>query len=102
VLRRNLKTYRYRFARVVNLLLEKNVSCKGLPFASALNKFEALASHDTMIEVSGCLNTLACSLMKIANDIRLLASKLLFYNRRIAIVFYDLMIKVVHDVGWVK
>jgi fumarate hydratase class II len=47
---------------------------KGLPFKSARNKFEALASHDTMAEVHGALNTLACSLMKIANDIRLLGS----------------------------
>jgi hypothetical protein len=47
---------------------------EGLPFVSAPNKFEALASHDTLVEVSGSLNTLACSLMKIANDIRLLAS----------------------------
>lgn len=42
----------------------------GLPFVSAPNKFEALASHDGMVEVSGSLNVLACSLMKIANDIR--------------------------------
>ncbi|KAL7676268.1 hypothetical protein ACOME3_002524 [Neoechinorhynchus agilis] len=46
----------------------------GLPFKSAPNKFEALATHDTMVEVSGQLNTLAVSLMKIANDIRLLGS----------------------------
>jgi fumarate hydratase class II len=45
-----------------------------LKFTSAPNKFESLASHDTLVEVSGSLNTLACSLMKIANDIRLLAS----------------------------
>ncbi|CAF0883731.1 unnamed protein product [Rotaria sordida] len=45
-----------------------------LPFVDAPNKFEALATHDTMVEVSGALNTLAVSLMKIANDIRLLAS----------------------------
>jgi len=45
-----------------------------LPFESAPNKFEALACHDTLIEVSGALNTLACSFMKIANDIRLLSS----------------------------
>jgi fumarate hydratase class II len=47
---------------------------KDLKFTSAPNKFESLASHDTLVEVSGSLNTLACSLMKIANDIRLLAS----------------------------
>jgi fumarate hydratase class II len=46
----------------------------GLPFSSAANKFEALASHDTMVEVSGALNVLAASFMKIANDIRLLSS----------------------------
>ncbi|XP_049875366.1 fumarate hydratase, mitochondrial-like isoform X2 [Pectinophora gossypiella] len=46
----------------------------GIPFETAPNKFEALAAHDTMVEVSGALNTIACSLMKIANDIRFLAS----------------------------
>ncbi|MGQ0558386.1 MAG: class II fumarate hydratase [Sphingosinicella sp.] len=46
----------------------------GLPFTSAPNKFEALAAHDTMVELSGALNTLAVSLTKIANDIRLLGS----------------------------
>lgn len=46
----------------------------GLPFVTAPNKFEALASHDAMVEVSGALNVIACSLMKIANDIRFLAS----------------------------
>lgn len=45
-----------------------------LPFVSAPNKFEALAAHDSMVEVSGALNVLAVSLMKIANDIRFLAS----------------------------
>lgn len=45
-----------------------------LPFTSAPNKFEALASHDAMVEISGVLNTIAVSLNKIANDIRLLAS----------------------------
>lgn len=45
-----------------------------LPFVSAPNKFEALAAHDAMVEVHGALNTVACSLMKIANDIRFLAS----------------------------
>lgn len=45
-----------------------------LPFITAENKFEALAAHDALVEVSGALNTLAVSLMKIANDIRLLAS----------------------------
>lgn len=46
----------------------------GYPFTSASNKFEALASNDTMVEVSGVLNVIATSFMKIANDIRLLAS----------------------------
>ncbi|KAK5584026.1 hypothetical protein RB653_005633 [Dictyostelium firmibasis] len=46
----------------------------GLPFKTAPNKFEALAAHDAMVEVSGALNTVAVSLMKIANDIRLLGS----------------------------
>jgi len=45
-----------------------------LPFVSAPNKFEALASNDTMVEVSGALNVIAVSFMKIANDIRLLGS----------------------------
>jgi fumarate hydratase class II len=45
-----------------------------LPFVTAENKFEALAAHDAMVEVSGALNVLAGSLMKIANDIRLLGS----------------------------
>jgi len=46
----------------------------GLPFVTANNKFEALASHDALVTFSGVLNTLAVSLNKIANDIRLLAS----------------------------
>ena len=46
----------------------------GLPFVSAPNKFEALAAHDALVEVSGALNVLAVSLMKIANDIRLMGS----------------------------
>lgn len=45
-----------------------------LPFVSAENKFEALAAHDALVEVSGALNSVAVSLMKIANDIRLLGS----------------------------
>jgi fumarate hydratase class II len=44
------------------------------PFVSAENKFEALAAHDAMVEASGALNTIAVSLMKIANDMRLLGS----------------------------
>lgn len=45
-----------------------------LPFVTAKNKFEALASHDALVEVSGALNSVAVSLMKVANDIRLLGS----------------------------
>jgi len=46
----------------------------GLPFRSAANKFEALASHDTLIEVHGAFNATAVALMKIANDIRLMGT----------------------------
>lgn len=46
----------------------------GIPFVSGPNKFEMLAAHDAMVEVSGALNVIAVSLMKIVNDIRLLAS----------------------------
>lgn len=46
----------------------------GLPFVTAENKFEALAAHDAIVEVSGALNTVAVSIMKVANDIRFLAS----------------------------
>jgi fumarate hydratase class II len=46
----------------------------GLPFRSAPNKFEALAAHDAVVQASGALKTVAASLMKIANDIRLLGS----------------------------
>jgi fumarate hydratase class II len=46
----------------------------GLPFVTAPNKFEALAAHDAIVELSGALNVLAVSLFKIANDIRLLGS----------------------------
>ncbi|HET6722909.1 MAG TPA: class II fumarate hydratase [Chitinophagaceae bacterium] len=46
----------------------------GLPFITAENKFEALAAHDAIVESHGALKTIAVSLMKIANDIRLLSS----------------------------
>ncbi len=46
----------------------------GLPFVTADNKFEALAAHDALVELSGALNSMAVSCMKIANDIRFLAS----------------------------
>ncbi len=46
----------------------------GLPFITAENKFEALAAHDAIVEAHGALKTVAVSLMKIANDVRMLAS----------------------------
>jgi len=46
----------------------------GLPFITAANKFEALAAHDAIVEAHGALKTVAVSLMKIANDIRMLSS----------------------------
>jgi fumarate hydratase class II len=46
----------------------------GLPFVTAPNKFEALAAHDAMVNFSGVLKTIAASLFKIANDLRLLGS----------------------------
>ncbi len=57
----------------------KNVAAQiakltGLPFITAPNKFESLAAHDAIVESHGALKTVACSLFKIANDIRLLAS----------------------------
>ncbi|MHC4694427.1 MAG: class II fumarate hydratase [Planctomycetota bacterium] len=53
---------------------KKIADLTGLPFVTAPNKFEALAAHDTMVETSGALKTLAVSLTKIANDIRWLSS----------------------------
>ncbi|HNL07168.1 MAG: class II fumarate hydratase [Chitinophagales bacterium] len=53
---------------------QKIAEYTGLPFVTAPNKFEALAAHDGIVTASGALKTLAVSLMKIANDIRLLAS----------------------------
>ena len=49
-------------------------SYTGLPFVTAPNKFESLAAHDAQVELSGQLKTVAASLMKIANDVRLLGS----------------------------
>jgi len=46
----------------------------GFPFVTAANKFEALAAHDAIVEAHGALKTIAVSLMKIANDIRMLSS----------------------------
>lgn len=59
------------FANMIAEELSKSIY---YPLLSAKNKFESIASHDVLIEVSGVLNTLAVSVMKIANDIRLLAS----------------------------
>ena len=53
---------------------ENIASITGLPFKSASNKFEAVATQDSIVELSGSLKTLAASLFKIANDIRWLAS----------------------------
>lgn len=53
---------------------EKIAELTSLPFKTAENKFEALAAHDAIVETSGALKTLAVSLMKIGNDIRMLAS----------------------------
>ena len=55
-------------------IAQKIAEDSGLPFCSAPNKFEALAAHDSLIELSGALNVVAASLNKIANDIRLLGS----------------------------
>jgi fumarate hydratase class II len=53
---------------------DKIAQITGLPFTSAPNKFEALAAHDAMVFSHGAINTVAASLFKIANDIRLLGS----------------------------
>src|SRR4051812_36116927 len=56
-------------------LFAKKVSeITSIPFTTAENKFEAMAAHDAIVEASGAANTIAVSLMKIANDIRLLGS----------------------------
>jgi fumarate hydratase class II len=56
------------------LVAKKIAELTGLPFVTAPNKFEALAAHDAMVELSGSLKRLAVSLMKIGNDIRMLSS----------------------------
>lgn len=56
------------------LVAKKITELTGFPFITAPNKFEAIAAHDAMVETSGALKTIAVSLMKIANDIRLLGS----------------------------
>lgn len=53
---------------------ERVAAITGLPFRTAPNKFEALAAHDAVVEMSGALRVAAVSLFKIANDIRLLGS----------------------------
>ena len=57
-----------------DLVAEKIAGFTGHPFRSAENKFEALAAHDALVETHGALKQMAVSLMKIANDVRLLAS----------------------------
>jgi fumarate hydratase, class II len=56
------------------LVAKKIAELTGLPFVTAPNKFESLAAHDAMVEVSGALKRLAVSFMKILNDLRVLAS----------------------------
>src|SRR3954468_2902685 len=56
------------------LVAKKIAELTGLPFVTAENKFEALAAHDGIVEAHGALKTVAVSLMKIANDIRMLSS----------------------------
>jgi fumarate hydratase class II len=56
------------------LVAEKIAKLSGHPFVTAPNKFEALAAHDGMVETHGALKQIAVSLMKIANDIRMLSS----------------------------
>ena len=56
------------------LVAKKIAEFTGLPFVTAKNKFEALAAHDAMVELSGALKRSSVSLMKIANDIRMLSS----------------------------
>lgn len=56
------------------LVAKKIAELTGYPFITAPNKFEALAAHDAMVELSGALKRAAVSLMKVANDIRMLSS----------------------------
>jgi len=56
------------------LVAKKIAELTDMPFVTAPNKFEALAAHDAMVELSGALKRLAVSLMKIGNDIRMLSS----------------------------
>lgn len=58
-----------------DVIVAKHIAAlTGLPFVTAENKFEALAAHDAIVEAHGALKTVAVSLMKIANDIRMLSS----------------------------
>ncbi len=65
-----LNTHREFAPRVIQKIAERT----GLPFREAENRFEALAARDAMVELMGALNTVAVSLMKIGNDLRLLSS----------------------------
>lgn len=56
------------------MVAKKIAELTGYPFVTAPNKFEALAAHDAMVELSGALKRVAVSLMKVANDIRMLSS----------------------------
>ncbi|PZP45748.1 MAG: class II fumarate hydratase [Pseudopedobacter saltans] len=56
------------------VVARKIAELTGLPFVTAVNKFESLAAHDAIVEAHGALKTVACAMMKIANDVRLLAS----------------------------
>jgi fumarate hydratase class II len=56
------------------LVAQKIANITGLPFITGVNKFEGLAAHDAIVEAHGALKTVAVSLMKIGNDIRMLAS----------------------------
>ncbi|MBX2968950.1 MAG: class II fumarate hydratase [Cyclobacteriaceae bacterium] len=56
------------------LVAKKIAELTGYPFVTAPNKFEALAAHDAMVELSGALKRAAVALMKVANDIRMLSS----------------------------
>lgn len=56
------------------VVAKKIAGLTGLPFITAVNKFESLAAHDAIVEAHGALKTVAVGLMKIANDVRMLAS----------------------------
>ncbi len=60
--------------RFADLAIGHLAKLTGLPFKGAPNRFEALAAHDALVEAHGALKTIACSLNKIANDVRWLAS----------------------------